>query len=52
MVRWQGEQGLQAQGFSTEYGDHDETDDAAPRTPGEEPAPDGGPPDGGTPDSA
>ena len=44
MVRWLGEQGLQAQGFSTEYGDHDETDDAAPRTPGEEPAPDGGPP--------
>ena len=52
MVRWLGEQGLQAQGFSTEYGDHDETDDAAPRTPGEAPAPDGGPPDGGTPDSA
>lgn len=47
MVRWLGEQGLQAQGFSTEYGDHDEADDAAPRTAQEDPAP-----DGGTPDSA
>ena len=31
MVRWLSEQGLQAQSFSTEYGDQDEADDASPR---------------------
>ncbi len=45
MVRWLTEQGLQAQAFATEYGDHEETDDAdAAGVTGEsaEPAPDNG----------
>ena len=44
MVRWLTEQGLQAQGFTTEYGDHDEADDASPRasdTPDAADAPEG-----------